>query len=136
MTFNLRKGKNCINRTLFSFPTPIKEFPTLIYIPLARQYRSNTSLKCLASLCKPSQNRRISSTNKRWDKNNLVPTFIPLKSPNFLASKRYLLSPSATNKNNKEERGKPYLKPLTGLNIFQQNKRNQWNEIHNPINKV
>jgi hypothetical protein len=55
------------------------------------------------------------STNRRWDKNGVLPTLIPLKFVDFFASIRSLLSPLATITKSKGGKGNYSLRPFLGL---------------------
>jgi hypothetical protein len=105
------------------------------------QYKFKISLSFIASLLKPSQNRRIPSTNKIWDRKTPPPILMPLKALDLFASTIAFFSPSTTIRNSNGERGHPYPSPLLGLNNFEVDPfikmaKETQDTAHNPVNKV
>jgi hypothetical protein len=67
------------------------------------------------SLGVPLLNKRTPSTKRRLDSDNDLSILTHWIDPTLLLSRIALLNPSTTIKNNKGERGHPYLNPLVGL---------------------
>ena len=89
------------------------DFWTFSCIPVALLKRVNISESLSASLMEPLQKIRISSTNNRWAMFKFAAFFIPSKRPLIFASSNALVSPSATSRKMRGERGHPWRNSLS-----------------------
>ena len=74
-----------------------------------------TSVQAIMSLLDPLQNRRMSSTRRRWVRFSLRANTNPVSSPILAASMRNRLRPSTTRRKMSGDRGHPYLKTILAL---------------------
>jgi hypothetical protein len=89
------------------------DFCALILIPVAVLKRHSPSERMSASRIEPSQKISISSTKSKWVRVSPFKILIPVNLPPNFAPSRKRLSPSATRRKSKGERGHPCRRPLS-----------------------
>jgi hypothetical protein len=83
------------------------DFPILIFILVAIEYKSRTFFNFSASLLEPSQKKKNVIHEKQRERNKALHVLIPLKELVLLASKRALLNPLTTMRERSVDKGHP-----------------------------